>query len=140
MNLCVQNKASCTGNSNPLSCRSDNGTSYSNTKACRKNSGTNPFLCHRPILFIEQVFFIYSRLCQALEIQLINLRRVLDPLPRKRAYIHYIVVNFHLILGSWESSEAPPHPMNPKLIISEFENRAWASGPDRSGPADSTSY
>lgn len=45
LNLGIQT-ASSTGNSNLLNCRSNNWSS----------SGTNAFLCHVPILFIEQIF------------------------------------------------------------------------------------
>lgn len=59
MHLCIQNKAHCDGNSNLLNHRTDTGTIYNNTEACDKSSGTDPFLCHGPILLTEPVFMVY---------------------------------------------------------------------------------
>lgn len=59
MHLCVQNKAQYNGNSNLLNHSTDTGTIDNNTEACGQSSGTDPFLCHRPIWFTESVFVIY---------------------------------------------------------------------------------
>lgn len=121
LNLGIQT-ASCTGNSNLLNCRSNNGAS----------SGTNAFLCHVSISFIEQIFksHVYCiQDWQALKIQLINLRKVLDAFHRggNNVYIFIYKFNLRFLWIFWSPS------MNPKLIISKFENRVWASGPDRPG-------